>query len=470
MEENKNNVSETVDENSSLENKATVDNATSENAQGDKTSVDVEKYVNMGKDAFNKIKDDKNVKEAKNKFDDLKKDKKKFGIVCGAAAAVLLLIIILIATAKPTIDLNKFATVEFKGYNTVGTATLKLDRDGLKKKYGDKIKLKNINDTEYALLLGFGSTSSDILMSAADAKLDNKKNLKNGDKVVLTWSGNKKSLEKAFGVKLKLNDKKFTVKDLKEVGKFDPFDGLAVEFSGLDGQGTATVNKTNASEKSHAKDISYSFSESTKLTNGGKVTVKISNTEDLDYYISKFGEIPTVTEKEFTVSGLSGYLTSANDINKDDLEKIKKQSEDVFKAQYANKNECSVNKLTYLGNYFLSSKDDKKHSFMNSLYVVYKLEVAVNDPNYEVNETVVTYSAVQFKDVMISSDKKLTSDFTKATAITNSFNKSLDVKKADANVKSRSYSLYGFEDVDKMYAKLVTSNLTYFNSENNVKQ
>ena len=65
---------------------------------------------------------------------------KMIGII-GAAFAALLLVLIVVCTHKPTINLNKYVTVEFEGYETLGKATATVDWNAIEEKYGKKIKV-----------------------------------------------------------------------------------------------------------------------------------------------------------------------------------------------------------------------------------------------------------------------------------------------------------------------------------------
>ena len=75
-----------------------------------------------------------NVKQFNNK------NKKVIGIAVGAVALVVVALI-LFATKKTTVNLNKYITVSFSGYDTLGRASYDFDTVAFRKDYKDKIIL-----------------------------------------------------------------------------------------------------------------------------------------------------------------------------------------------------------------------------------------------------------------------------------------------------------------------------------------
>ena len=102
------------------------------------------------------------------------------------------------------------------------------------------------------------------------AKFDKDKNLKNGDKVKVTIEYDEDYLKDN---KIKLTNTEFTleVKNLEEGIDFDPFDQkyFTVEFSGLDGEGSVSIDSTADTPD----DLYYNYDYTTSLSNGDKITV-----------------------------------------------------------------------------------------------------------------------------------------------------------------------------------------------------
>lgn len=68
-------------------------------------------------------------------------DPKKLAVPV-AVAAVVVVGGVLIATHKPTVNLNKYITLSAEGYNSIGTLDVEFDTDKLEKDYGKKIAKK----------------------------------------------------------------------------------------------------------------------------------------------------------------------------------------------------------------------------------------------------------------------------------------------------------------------------------------
>lgn len=134
------------------------------------------------------------------------------------------------------------------------------------------------------------------------------KNLKNGDKVEITFTYDENlAKEGKFGLSTKKI--KYKVEGLKEAEKRNPFKNVDVEFSGSDGNGYANIR--NNSENSSSI---YNISKTEGLSNGDKVVLKVDY-DPAD--TSAEGYIYEPTEKTYEVKGLKELKT----IDKETLEK-----------------------------------------------------------------------------------------------------------------------------------------------------
>lgn len=201
-------------------------------------------------------------------------DPKKLAVPV-AVAAVVVVGGVLIATHKPTVNLNKYITLSAEGYNSIGTLDVEFDTDKLEKDYGKKIAknfqkaMKNHEEDTYGLsnLAGSlyeGGETSLFVTYCADGSADKTRNLSNGDVVTYTWDGvneqTKKEAEELFGVKIKCSDVTYKVSGLTAVNTFDAFDGVEVEFNGISPDGSATVNTLPTAEA--AKGLYYTLDSS----------------------------------------------------------------------------------------------------------------------------------------------------------------------------------------------------------------
>ena len=295
-----------------------------------------------------------------------------------------------------TIDLNKYVTIEAEGYDSMGTVKCTFDDEAFAKDYNGKIKatVKSSDGgtaAEIALELGFGEEVVDVFLDyCVYYQLDKRSELSNGDVVNLKWDCEEEDAKKYFNVQLKYSNIQYTVKGLTEVATFDPFEYASVEFSGISPDGTATISQNY--DKTEMQYISFSTDVSSGLSNSDKVTVTASVQGSVDSFVEQFGAIPSPLSKEFTVEGLPSYVSSVAEINIGTLDAMKQTVEDAYKNLVDNRDDGwriywgrdsrdELVSFTYLGNYFLSEKETVTWNPKNSLYLVYKVDVVLYNPD-----------------------------------------------------------------------------------------
>ena len=129
-----------------------------------------------------------------------------------AAVVVFLAIVIVVCMHKPTINLNKYVTVDFEGYETLGRATATVDWNAIGEDYGKKIKvnksalkkdMKKELGADYSNTL-FGDiiddyldeSTVDLLSACVSGSLDRSNGLSNGDEVIYSWDCSDEEAEK----------------------------------------------------------------------------------------------------------------------------------------------------------------------------------------------------------------------------------------------------------------------------------
>lgn len=156
-------------------------------------------------------------------------DPKKLAVPV-AVAAVVVVGGVLIATHKPTVNLNKYITLSAEGYNSIGTLDVEFDTDKLEKDYGKKIAknfqkaMKNHEEDTYGLsnLAGSlyeGGETSLFVTYCADGSADKTRNLSNGDTVTVTVHSNRDDFSdciEKYGAIPAATEKTYTVEGLKE--------------------------------------------------------------------------------------------------------------------------------------------------------------------------------------------------------------------------------------------------------------
>lgn len=412
-------------------------------------------------------------------------DPKKLAVPV-AVAAVVVVGGVLIATHKPTVNLNKYITLSAEGYNSIGTLDVEFDTDKLEKDYGKKIAknfqkaMKNHEEDTYGLsnLAGSlyeGGETSLFVTYCADGSADKTCNLSNGDVVTYTWDGvneqTKKEAEEMFGVKIKCSDVTYKVSGLTAVNTFDAFDGVEVEFNGISPDGSATVNTLPTAEA--AKGLYYTLDEQYNLANGDTVTVTVhSNRDDFSDCIEKYGAIPAATEKTYTVEGLNEYVTDSDGLTDSVLVSLQNQAEDVLNAYIAKSwdSECVTLKgMSYLGYYILTPKNKDNYGVYQDVII---LPYQVTSHNHFEDDKGQVYDAdvsyywyIAFRNVSKDADGNIAGgldDYYTANA-------SFDVKTGlDDGWWEKYWSYDGYQTLDELYSNAVTRNVEDYNHQDNV--
>ena len=412
-------------------------------------------------------------------------DPKKLAVPV-AVAAVVVVGGVLIATHKPTVNLNKYITLSAEGYNSIGTLDVEFDTDKLEKDYGKKIAknfqkaMKNHEEDTYGLsnLAGSlyeGSETSLFVTYCADGSADKTCNLSNGDVVTYTWNGvneqTKKEAEEMFGVKIKCSDVTYKVSGLTAVNTFDAFDGVEVEFNGISPDGSATVNTLPTAEA--AKGLYYTLDEQYDLANGDTVTVTVHSTrDDFSDCIEKYGAIPATTEKTYTVEGLNEYVTDSDGLTDSVLVSLQNQAQDVLNAYIAKSwdSECVTLKgMSYLGYYILTPKNKDNYGVSQDVII---LPYQVTSHNHFEDDKGQVYDAdvsyywyIAFRNVSKDADGNIAGgldDYYTANA-------SFDVKTGlDDGWWEKYWSYDGYQTLDELYSNAVTRNVEDYNHQDNV--
>ncbi len=412
------------------------------------------------------------------------------GLIAACAGAFLLLVIVVAAVLfyKPTVKLNKYLSVEFNGYDTVGTATYTFDYSAFYEDWGEKLKVNKSAVKKY-LKEELGSLyGEEFLQEILDqytldpagtfsdeiyGSLDKYDRLSNGDTVIFTWSVDEESLEKFFKCNVKFSDKEFEVEGLADIQKYDPFTTVEVEFYGMSPNASASINHISYPDESGY--LYYSLDRYDGLKNGDTVTVTVQLNTSEERFAELYGKIPYPMEKTYTVEGLASYITDISEISEDLIQQMQSQSEDVIRSYVANnwESEVTLEELSYLGNYFLSRKTSSSYTDTR-VYMVYRLTAkqTMETESGTVVENVESYYYVSFYNPMIDTDGSGKVDITNyGTPSWDGFTVETDYVDPDS-WWGNTYSYYyrGFESLEKLYNEVVTKNLEYYNHQDNVTE
>jgi len=317
--------------------------------------------------------------------------KVKIGVV--AALVVVIAAICVYVKVSSTINLNKYVTVEFEGYDGYGTAYISIDWEAIEDKYGDKVKLTSKAKKE---LKNWGMSADDYpaveaLNDSISVYLDKTTGLSNGDKVKYKWSIDDELFD-YVKCDIKYSNESVTVEDLEEVGTFDAFANLEVTFTGTAPNGSISLEYTG----DEMSTGNFTYENGSNLSNGDEVTISISS-DVAENLASTIGKVPAESEKTYTVEGLSEYITSLDGLTGDYLNALMTASEDAInsyaESDYDDGN--TVSGLEYVGSIVCDkTQEDYVWGGYNNIWVVYKGTVGGNIDDVEV------YFPVKFSNVV----------------------------------------------------------------------
>ena len=376
-----------------------------------------------------------------------------------AVVVVAIVALVVVKNQKKKVNINDYISVEYNGYETAGTAYVDFDETGFSeaviKAQGKKLKnVKSLDDLDWSDLTGLmGSSNWDLIDSITfDVKPDS--DLSNGDVVTVTASWNE-DYEKKAGVKILSKEQEFTVEGLEEVKEVDPFEDVEVTFSGTTPY--VYANWTNNSDDDYLRYLWFNFEDYDSLDVGDTVTLTVDESEE---NALANGYKFTQTSKEYTVSGVDSYVTSAADISADNLDSMKNEATDALDAYFANNNSYIGNSgFSYEGSYYLVAKNSDTWGDTNVLYLVFSSTVTSAENAFE---PTVVYFPVKYTNIMALSDGS------------QSFNTYGDIEGyTDLEYDDGWYTVDGYTDGAQMFNDLVvtqkvdytyevTDNLTQF--------
>ena len=372
-------------------------------------------------------------------------------IMAAAAAAALVL---LAGCGRTKIDLNNYLTLEPSGFDTAGKVSTSFDYDAL---VSDNLKAFGLSDNageeeELGVMMRIEEYIS--------GDLDKDTGLSNGDTVTYTWDVNEARLEELFPVDIVCENKTLDITGLEEGEKFDPFENIKVTFSGVAPNGDVSISDSD----SEVSGLLYLPDKIGGLSNGDKVVVTVSAPSgELDDYCRGYGKIPTATEKEYTVEGLSAYAMKLDDIPQDTLDKMDKNAQDSLKAYTAANwvEPESFKGMKLLGNYFVYPKDSSiSVSPTNYVYFVYEVTALNADDN---NKPFNYYYYSYYTDVMLLEDGTCSFDLS-----------SMGVPEGNEfygeTFSTGKYYYKGYRDLDSLFNKQITAKIDKYAYENTVKQ
>ena len=396
-------------------------------------------------------------------------------------AAIVIIAIICIAVgmkASKKINLNKYMTITYSGYNGIGTASWEFDSTAFEKDYGSKLKL-NLNKIKKELT-SYGIDYNSIIgaemldMSACSAveelvihgDLSKATELSNGDEVTFTWD-DLTELEGYFNYKFKYADISSTVSGLQELEKFNPFDGIDVTFSGIAPNGRAEVEL--GARSGVYQYINYDLDIDSGLSNGDTVTLTASygyGRNLADYTADNFGMIPTETTKEYTVEGLGHYVSAIEEIPETVMSSMQQQGVDILSAAETKWNDnAKISSISYIGSYLLTAKKASTYDNQNKLTLVFKVTISVDCAETDVHDKFSYYYPLTFKDLIVLPDETVSVDLSFYEKPNDTFSREYDF----GGWYDIPLRWDGYEKLDSLFSNVVTSKIENYNYESTVE-
>ena len=178
----------------------------------------------------------------------------------------------------------------------------------------------------------------------------------------------------------------------------DPFTSVNVKFSGMSGEGRAEVQVSDRNAE-YADEAKFEVTPDTGLSNGDAVTVKAQ---------APLGWRFDPSEKQFTVEGLTAWVTSTEQLSGDNLKKIHANTERLIREDWEEIVSSSLAQdMTYAPyRMYLFVSDENTSYERNVLYDTYEVKVTRED-----GSVLTSYEACRYTDLKIPADGILTAGY-----------------------------------------------------------
>lgn len=242
----------------------------------------------------------------------------------------------------------------------------------------------------------------------------------------------------------------------------DAFADLTVVFNGIYPDSSISISGGDPRVK-------YTASTEKNMKNGDIVTV----TAELNGSYSTQCMLNEAS-KEYTVEGLSAYVTSISEISDEMKEKMLAQANDSITASCAGWAEGNTLKsLEFAGFYLLTGKEGFGAKPYNRLYCVYKSTANVTgykrggDGKNEENADETYYTYYRFNDIMLLPDGVCSVDLSGGEMTSNKIES--DYGYYDFWGGGTFYTFKGYKDLDSMFNECVTLQIEKYNYESTVE-
>ena len=371
------------------------------------------------------------------------------------------------------IPLDNFYQVEFTGEDGLGEGKLIFQKEDFEKNYLGKIKRKGRHRKRNRGILGMVTNlflkeaEKEIILSEVEyavmqlPELSEESQLENGDHVSLSCKEDLSWIEKSYNVKLLWEDKDLVVKGLYERTDVNPFDFLDVQFTGNSPQMRVELTLKNAPSWMELGDVNVSKREG--LASGDKIQVTFY--QELTRKAEKEHIYFLETEKEYEVPKANAYWTSGKDIPGDTLKLLQAEFMESLRwemtggttGEYVDLSGISVQ---YLGNYFLSRKEDAPVLGHNRLFLLFEVHVPLKLKDGSV-QNIQYCNGIEYQDLLMDQDGKA------LVKPEDGIEKGVVHPIAFPLGEDDSLYLYGYKDYAEFYKQEIFPLLTDYRGEDN---
>lgn len=326
---------------------------------------------------------------------------KIMGIVAGVIAVGT--IVYIVGFARYTyVNLSELTTAEVSGYDGHGTLST--------------------NTTSMAGLEDFFDTVDVDIMETEDTVNGQ---LSNGDRLEISYIYNRE-LAKNLGLRVRGGSEFITIKNLPEsthVSYDELFSGVSLSYEGVAPLVTASVE--NVSDKEPIKDVVYTIVDPKEYYDEGDV-IRVEATFNEDAALANAYEIEAGPEgyvKDFTVTGVDSYLTSADELPQELLDEMKAYGATLFGTEPGDANEFGLRVFTAAGAMYTTSDGEYTFAWRTPSYISSYFscinEEHLGEPGQQINDVKIVYdtsivqsdgkavsaeAVVVFKDVIRKAD------------------------------------------------------------------
>lgn len=335
-----------------------------------------------------------------------------------SACAIAMMTLTLSACGR-TVDLSKYISVSYSGYNGYATAEANFDAISFASDNAGRIEVKGTGSKDKNQIAQTAFNDVHLTLDKADS-------ISNGDTLTVTIDAANLSNDLSGNYKIPPT-MSVEVSGLETVAVEDAFGLIDFKAIGISGIGKAYLDFSRLNDAYGGSLPSVTGNEKSKyaviepsenLKNGDTVTVTLTD-QFVQSFSSRSGKVPISTVQTYTVSGLTEMVSTSNGLTDDQLSTLKSATDDKVQRRFS-MNGFTINSSEYLGYCFMINNDPDalskyvdiseggipyvgyKEGSYNYLAFIYKVNV-----NFYDTQNIPAYEIFTFSDVSFDAGGKV---------------------------------------------------------------